>query len=339
MKTHVLIVISACIVFSCSKKNNPNNNNADQNNPIEYDGVYKAEGSIPELEGKDSKIYLKIEGNHIRFCNGGSEQITEFNRADTTIVFNYDDKTFTCKLVGYGYGTQIAFKDLGQGWHAGYETDGITIFRKTTDTYPCEDNSTTATLAVDADGNTYKGIQINGQTWLNANLNTSHYNNGDVIPYVENQNDWAALTTGAWCYTYNYATNGITVGKLYNWFAINDPRGIAPAGWHVATNNDWNELFNFLGNSFKLKGYGWANNIDNEDFYGFSAYPGGTRGDSNNPASSAYGFSYNNYTSAWWSSDSNNNLHAYGCYINTGPNYTIDLAVKKGGAFVRCVKD
>ncbi len=82
---------------------------------------------------------------------------------------------------------------------------------------------------------------------MSTNLNVSTYRNGDVIPQVQDKDAWANLTTGAWCYYENDAKNGVKYGKLYNWFAVNDARGLAPAGWHIPTDGEWTVLENSLG--------------------------------------------------------------------------------------------
>ena len=76
----------------------------------------------------------------------------------------------------------------------------------------------------DIDGNTYNVVQIGKQLWTAENLNVSKYRNGDEIPQVQDAEEWAHLETGAWCYYENKDNNGITYSKLYNWYAVNDPR-------------------------------------------------------------------------------------------------------------------
>jgi uncharacterized protein (TIGR02145 family) len=82
---------------------------------------------------------------------------------------------------------------------------------------------------------------------MQSNLNVSHYRNGDVIPQVTDPTAWSSLTTGAWCYYNNDTANGTVYGKLYNWYAVNDPRGLSPQGWHVPTDAEWTNLTSCLG--------------------------------------------------------------------------------------------
>jgi hypothetical protein len=92
-----------------------------------------------------------------------------------------------------------------------------------------------------------KEVLIGNQIWTSTNLEVITYRNGETIPQVQDANTWANLTTGAWCYYENNTANGTTYGKLYNWFAVNDPRGLAPNGYHIPTNAEWSTLITYLG--------------------------------------------------------------------------------------------
>ena len=102
---------------------------------------------------------------------------------------------------------------------------------------------------VDRDGNSYTALQVGTMIWTGKNLGVAHYRNGDSIPEVRDHKEWANLTTGAWCYNDNKQENGATYGKLYNWYAVNDQRGLAPKGWHVATDAEWSALGDVFGGS------------------------------------------------------------------------------------------
>ncbi len=99
----------------------------------------------------------------------------------------------------------------------------------------------------DIDGNVYQTVKIGNQTWMKENLKVTHYRNGDPIPEVQDSLVWVTLKYGAWCNNENSAQNGNIYGKLYNWNVIRDPRGIAPKGWHVPTDEEWKTLEIFLG--------------------------------------------------------------------------------------------
>lgn len=101
---------------------------------------------------------------------------------------------------------------------------------------------------------TYKKIKIGNQIWMGANLDVDHYRNGDTIPEVKDPDEWANIKTGAWCHYKNDTAFGEKYGKLYNWYAANDTRGLAPIGWHLPTEKDFEILKSSLnGNSNGLK--------------------------------------------------------------------------------------
>lgn len=100
---------------------------------------------------------------------------------------------------------------------------------------------------IDVNGYIYASITTScGQTWTTKNLNVSHYRNGDIIPQVTDANQWANLTTGAWCWYNNDSATYSQYGKLYNWYAVNDSRGLAPLGWHVPSDTEWNKFIKCL---------------------------------------------------------------------------------------------
>ena len=95
-------------------------------------------------------------------------------------------------------------------------------------------------------------ISIGNQTWMAENLDVSLYRNGDTIRHCRTQEEWEDANNkqeGAWWYYDNDTTNSVLYGKLYNWYAVNDPRGLAPEGWHVASDEEWKELEMYLGMS------------------------------------------------------------------------------------------
>jgi uncharacterized protein (TIGR02145 family) len=94
-----------------------------------------------------------------------------------------------------------------------------------------------------------KSVVIGTQTWTSENLNVSTFRNGDPIPEVRTTEEWKKAGENkqpAWCYYDNDPKNGENYGKLYNWYAVSDPRGLAPNGWHVPSETEWKELEKFL---------------------------------------------------------------------------------------------
>jgi uncharacterized protein (TIGR02145 family) len=140
---------------------------------------------------------------------------------------------------------------------------------------------------VRANAQTVPSIVIGTQVWSASNLDVATYRNGDSIPQVESRPGWIKTyydSTPAWCYYDSTAATPemkLKYGKLYNWYAVNDPRGLAPAGWHVATDSDWTVLENFLGTDSagdKMKSLtGWDGPCDSNVRCNFSAAPGGHR--------------------------------------------------------------
>jgi len=126
-------------------------------------------------------------------------------------------------------------------------------------------------------------VVIGTQQWMEKNLDVMTYRNGDVIPQVTDAAAWAGLTTGAWCWYSSSADNGAIYGKLYNWYAVNDPRGLAPQGWHIPTDAEWTTLSTLLGGVVggKMKTTGttrWNTpNTSATNESGFAGLPGGYR--------------------------------------------------------------
>lgn len=187
------------------------------------------------------------------------------------------------------------------------------------------------------------GVKICNQTWMLKNLDVEKYRNGDPIPQVTDNTQWANLTTGAWCYFQNDAANGVIYGKLYNWYAVNDPRGLAPKGWHIPTANEYSTLANCLGGGpvagDKLKEAGSAHwglgNSGATNSSGFIALPGGSRIDYNGSFYIGPGIE-----GRWWTSTQYDNSWSwFHNLIGSASNSYIDYSDKGDGYYVRCVKD
>jgi uncharacterized protein (TIGR02145 family) len=183
-------------------------------------------------------------------------------------------------------------------------------------------------------------VTIGSQTWMQTNLNVTKYRNGDIIPQVTNSAEWTSLTTGAWCYYNNDPSTEIIYGKLYNWYAVNDPRNIAPLGFHLFNEAEFNTLVNYLGGSSlsggKMKETGTSRwftpNAGATNISGFTALPGGYR-DYNGGVFSDIGLSGN-----WWIS-TNSTLHFYLVYNNTNVAVDGGMNGRKYGFSVRLIKD
>jgi uncharacterized protein (TIGR02145 family) len=204
----------------------------------------------------------------------------------------------------------------------------------------------------DYDGNVYQTVLIGDQCWMMENLKVTHYRNGDPIPNVTDGTEWNGLSTGAYCAYENDEGHVETYGRLYNWHAVDDIRGLAPEGWHVPSDAEWKQLEMYLGMSQedadasgwrgtdeggKLKETGtehWPSpNSGATNESGFTALPGGYRGYDASFASISY-FAY------FWSSTEFGGNSSWCRGLNYGNPliYRTDY-LKLYGLSVRCVKD
>lgn len=184
-------------------------------------------------------------------------------------------------------------------------------------------------------------VTIGKQVWMSQNLNVDKFRNGDPIPHVETNGEWKKAGKNkqpAWCYYDNDPANGAKYGKLYNWYAVNDPRGLAPVGYHIPTDEEWTVLTDYLGGEDvvgeKMKSTsGWAESGNGTNESGFSGLPGGFRF-SNGP------FLNIGKNTQWWSSieDSRNLAWARNLYYLDG-NILRHNSFKGGGMSVRCLRD
>ena len=206
----------------------------------------------------------------------------------------------------------------------------------------------------DIDGNVYQTVMIGNQEWMAENLKVTHYRNGDAIPTGLSNSSWGNTTSGAYAVYDNNQSYADTYGYLYNWYAVDDERGIAPEGWHIASDEEWMELEMALGMSeseatdtgFRGTDQGsqlagnsslWNNgDLGNNAAFGtsgFNSLPGGCRGNLGN-----YG-NVSNYC-YFWSSTVSSNHNAW--YRNLHYNYS-DVSrysyAKISGFSLRCVRD
>ena len=187
-------------------------------------------------------------------------------------------------------------------------------------------------------------VTIGTQVWMRKNLDVSTFRNGDVIPQASTDAAWKAAGENkqpAWCYYDNDTANGAKYGKLYNWYAVNDPRGLAPAGYHIPTDAEWTVLTDYLGGEDvagkKMKSAsGWFENGNGTNSSGFSGLPGGFRinfGAFFNIGSNGY----------WWSSTKRRTIHAWlrHLYSSSGNVERGNWGHwgKKAGFSVRCLRD
>jgi uncharacterized protein (TIGR02145 family) len=178
----------------------------------------------------------------------------------------------------------------------------------------------------DADGNTYRTVKIGNQVWIAENYRATKFNDGSPIPPVPDSIAWHSLSTPGYCYYGN--TNDIDTikrfGALYNWYCVGSDK-FAPPGWHVATDDDWDSLREYL----IKQGYNWdgvkrdnriakslaarsgwkpygskgmpGNNTKDNNRSGFSAFAAGCREDRRDSAALYSVFAQGGHRAAWWS--------------------------------------
>ena len=208
----------------------------------------------------------------------------------------------------------------------------------------CDKNPEPITLPdlTDIDGNEYDTVKISSQFWMQQNLKTSHYRNGDPIPEITSMILWSSLTSGAWCwYNNDSVTYAAIYGKLYNWYAVNDPRGLAPKGWHVPSDIELATLSMSLGGDLvsggEMKETGtkhWkSSNTGATNSSGFTGLPGGYCDFDGT-------FYYIGEQGLWWSSAAKGADQAWLFYLD----YRFSEFKKTYGTMifgfsVRCLKD
>ena len=208
----------------------------------------------------------------------------------------------------------------------------------------------------------YESVRIGNQEWMTRNLDVDRFRNGDLVTHIESDEDWEKAGQNkqpAWCYYDNDPENGKKYGKLYNWFAVNDPRGLAPEGWHVPSDDELTSLVEFLGGKaiagYKMKSVeGWEvwedqdgvlQNGNGDNSSGFNGLPGGSRNfDGSFNGIRLHGIRLH---ATLWSATEVDDDDAWSRFLNssygsvyrgTAIGYTFNYG-KSVGASVRCLRD
>ena len=197
-------------------------------------------------------------------------------------------------------------------------------------------------------GYDYSTVQIGGQCWFSENLRSEDYRNGETISAGLSADEWGNSPTGAVA-SFQESVDSLEVyGRLYNWFAVVDSRGLCPSNWHVATDDEWKELEMSLGMSpedtdgtywrgsdqgTQLKSSnGWREDGDGTNTSGFSALPGGFR--------TAEGEFIDTYGNGYWWSSSASNSNAWSRHLDWVDSRVYRLLHSQNrGYSVRCLKD
>jgi uncharacterized protein (TIGR02145 family) len=225
----------------------------------------------------------------------------------------------------------------------------------------------------DAEGNTYPTVMIGEQCWMAENLKTTKYRNGDAIARPATETTWRAATSGAYAVYRDNDVRKDQYGLLYNWYAVDDDRGLCPTGWRVPTHDEWTDLervictsetcasdFPYDNSTFswggtnegnKLKSCRQTNSplggecatsqhpywVQHATQYGTDEFCfGGLPGG----ARSDPGFFGLLDTAHWWSSSSFSDEHAWGRYLyESNGGVGRYWFVKHDGMSVRCIKE
>lgn len=260
------------------------------------------------------------DNNNIKYMwdfEGDGQWDTQYNTADSIISFTYPA------------GSDSVFPILSV-------MDQNNLVTEISDTIVVAD-----TIVTDRDGNVYSVIKIGNQYWMNENLRVTSYRNGNTIAYRPDSTQWSNLTSGAYC-NYNNDENNVAIyGRLYNWYAVNNINQIAPTGWHVPSDADWQTLVDYLGGAYeaggKLKEVGTSHwnspNTAATNSSLFFALPGGLR-------NSIAEFDSLGYTAWFWSSTAFSTDRAIYRLLNHDLSWILNDHAEKGNGFsIRCVKD
>ena len=184
-------------------------------------------------------------------------------------------------------------------------------------------------------------VTVGPQEWISKNLNVSTFANGDAIPEAKTAKEWKRAgeeKKPGWCYYNNDPANGRIYGKLYNWYAVNDPRGLAPKGWHIPSDAEWTALTDYLGGQnvagLSMKSArGRLENGNGNDHSGIAGLPGGGRGGNGS-------FYFIGKYGYWWSSSGSSADNAWGRAVGYGAGSVgRDGSNEEDGFSVRCLRD
>lgn len=317
MKKFLTLFLGIALVYSCSTNSDGNGNSTTTVVPV-------APSNLTGIVFSPNQINLTWTDNSTNETGFKIERKT--GNGTYALVGTTANDVTTFNDIGLTSGTVYTYRLYS------FNLGGSSI------SYSNEFSSTTG--AIDVDGNLYELVTICNQTWTKSNLNVSHYRNGDVIPQVTTVSQLANSTSGAWCYYNNDPSNGAIYGKLYNWYAIIDQRGLAPAGYHIPTDLEWTDLSTCLGGESiaggKMKSLdSWNSpNIGATNISGFSGMAGGDFDISYNQT---LGLGSRGY---WWSTTQSNTDGAWVRRLNSS-TITIDRVApwKKNCLSVRCIKD
>lgn len=250
----------------------------------------------------------------------------------------YHVRAFATNSVGTGYGLSHSFNTLAEE---------------------------TGDFITDIDGNRYRTVLIGSQEWMAENLRVTRFNNGDPLPKLETHAEWGAADEPAYTFYLHLGVGSeedviAAYGKLYNWYAVNDSRGLCPEGWTLPSNNDWEELPHYIIDNYETITENNAGNAlkscrqvfsplggdcatsehprwdsspthHGTDAFDFSALPGGIR--------STNMYSGLGWIAGWWSATETSDQQArYRRLVSTQGNFQSLNTDKRYGISIRCFR-
>jgi uncharacterized protein (TIGR02145 family) len=196
--------------------------------------------------------------------------------------------------------------------------------------------------------NPIEEVRIGNQVWMTKNLDVVTFRNGDTITEARTLDEWrlaASKKQPACCYYENNSENNAQYGKLYNWYAVSDPRGLAPIGWHIPTGSEWLQLRDYLDGATKDSGAklkstsGWEKDKNGTNSSGFNGLPGGTR-DTNYFIVTNNGFGGKGTSGVWWARDrARKGDDIFNFWLSKSDRAKYFWDSESVGVSVRCVKD
>ena len=319
--TGIVLSTTAITNISSSGATSGGNITSDGGSAIVDRGVCWSTSSSPTIADDHTNDGNSV-GVFVSALNGLSAGTTYYVRAYAT------------NANSTAYGNQVSFTTSGGGSGTGGCTGG-------------------PSTVTDVDGNVYNVVTIGNQCWMKENLKTTKYRNGSPIPGNLSDAAWGSTTGGAQADYDNDPTNKATYGKLYNFYAVADPRGLCPTGWHVPSDAEWQTLETALGMPAaelnNTGGRGSAQNVGGKmksvsplwlspnagatNSSGFSGLPGGYR-----DFKGTYDFIGGG--GCWWSSTQYSTANAWVRFLNCNyGNVDRNFNFERVGFSVRCVRD
>ena len=303
----VLVVFVLSFLISCGD-DNPANSSKSKNSP--------QINSISPINGKAGDI-ITIKGINFDSIQGSNYIV--FNKVKTTIVTNWNNQEISLRIpVGVSSGKV-----------------SVTV----------NSNKSNEVEFTVLDSNSFESVTIGSPVWMAKNLNIFHFRNGDTIPQAPVFWPWHATTTAAWSFYSNdfeyYYLHSKIYGVYYNWYAVNDLRGLAPEGWHIPSDEEWTILSEYLGGNEvaggKMKESGLVHwyypNQGATNESGFTALPGGFIG--------SYGAASNITFAGYWASSTELNTKEIWCRTidANSPVFHKNTSTKVLSQSIRCIKD